>query len=238
MQCPNCQAELKFSESQRQKIAAALDKLGPGKTLKVTCPQCRQPFSLDAARWKEAIADTAAGQPAAAMPAPAIAPPPPPDTSWLAGGEFIREEVIEDVPLALILVGDPEQRHRVEETFTELGYQPLVMESAATAIERMRFASISAVIYHTGFEGRPLAATEFHRHMCQMGMTQRRYIYYILVGPELRTLYDLEALAYSANLVVNERDLGHLDVIVRKGLADYEDLFGPYLAALQEYGKK
>jgi len=38
--------------------------------------------------------------------------------------------------------------------------------------------------------------------------------------------------------VVNERDLDHLDVIVRKGLADYEDLFGPYLAALQEYGKK
>ncbi len=237
MRCPNCHVELKFSDAHRQKISEALAKLGPGKSIKVTCPQCRQPFALDGKAWQ-----AAAGQrPAAPTPPPAAAaidPPPPPDISWLSGGDFDREEAIEDVPAAMVLIPDEAQRQQVAATFTELGYQPLEFATAETAIERMRFAAIGAVVLHTAFEGRPLAESAFHRHMCRMGMAQRRYVYYILVGPDLHTLYDLEALALSANLVVNERDLGHLDVIVRKGLADYEDLFGPYLAALQEYGKK
>ncbi len=242
MRCPNCHVELKFSDAHRQKISEALAKLGPGKGVRVTCPQCRQPFSLDDKTWQA----VEGRQPAAPQPspqpqpeaAPAIAPPPPPDLSWLSGGEFDREEAIEDIPVAMLLIPDEAQRQQVAATFTELGYQPLTFTSAEAAIERMRFAAIGAVVLHTAFEGRPLAEAAFHRHMCRMGMAQRRYIYYIIVGPKLHTLYDLEALSLSANLVVNERDLDYLDVIVRKGLADYEDLFGPYLAALQEYGKK
>ena len=74
--------------------------------------------------------------------------------------------------------------------------------------------------------------------MSSLAMSQRRYLYYILVGPELHTLYDLEALAQSANLTVNERDVPHLRVILRKGLTDYEALFGPYLAAMRDFGRK
>ena len=238
MRCPNCHVELKFSEGQRQKIHEALAKLGPGKSLRLTCPHCRTPFPLDTKRWHEMTGEGKTTSDARPPSAPAIAPPPPPDVSWLTDGEFDRQEVIEDVPVAMLLMADDQQRRRVAATFSELGYQPLPMESAETAIERLRFAAIGAIVHHTGFEGGPLGESIFYRHMCRMAMGQRRYIYYILVGPDLHTLYDLQALSLSANLVVNERDLDHLDVIVRKGLADYEDLFGPYLAALQEYGKK
>ena len=46
------------------------------------------------------------------------------------------------------------------------------------------------------------------------------------------THYDLEALAFSANLVINDREMPHLEPVLRKGLQDYEKLFRPLLDAL------
>ncbi len=62
-------------------------------------------------------------------------------------------------------------------------------------------------------------------------MARRRAIYYIIMGPEFHTLYDLEALANNANLVVNDKEAAYLEIIFKKGRQDYDDLFGPYLEA-------
>ena len=53
-----------------------------------------------------------------------------------------------------------------------------------------------------------------------------------IVGPRLHTLYDLEALAFSANLVINDREMPYLEPVLRKGLRDYEKLFRPLIDAL------
>jgi hypothetical protein len=71
-----------------------------------------------------------------------------------------------------------------------------------------------------------------------MAMARRRYVFYVLIGPEFRTLYDLEALANSANLVVNDSDTGHFSIILKRGMNEYQELFGPYLQALGNYGVK
>ena len=83
-----------------------------------------------------------------------------------------------------------------------------------------------------------LARSVFHAHMRLLPMERRRYIFYILIGSDFHTLYDLEALALSANLVVNSDDLAHLDVILRKAIPAYEELFGPILEELNAYGKR
>lgn len=56
----------------------------------------------------------------------------------------------------------------------------------------------------------------------------------MLIGPDLQTLYDLEALTLSANLVINEKDLGDINKILRKGIHDYENLFHPFLEAMSK----
>ena len=71
-----------------------------------------------------------------------------------------------------------------------------------------------------------------------MAMERRRDIFYILFGPQFHSLYDLEALAYSANLVVSEQDLKFFDIILRKAIPAYEDLFAPILEELTAYGKR
>jgi hypothetical protein len=56
------------------------------------------------------------------------------------------------------------------------------------------------------------------------------------VGPSFFTLYNLEALANSANLVVNEKELPDLLTILRKAIPQYEELFGTLMAELSAFG--
>jgi hypothetical protein len=93
------------------------------------------------------------------------------------------------------------------------------------------------VVFQADLEGN-LDESSFHDHMRTLTMERRRYIFYILMGAHLHTLYNLEALAHSANLTVSTADLRHLDVVLRKAIHAYEELFGPLLDELSTYGKR
>lgn len=237
--CPACGKTIELNEAQAVKVDAAVAALQQGTHLKLGCPHCRQPIKIgpDGRQVDAAVppASAAGGKPAAAT---KITPPVPPDLSWLGTEEVESSGRVDDMPLVLILVADDTLRHTVTETYAELGFHPVCVDSSEQAIARMRFEDFKAVVYHAVFEPVPLRQASFHQHMGQMAMSKRRYMHYLVIGPECHTLYDLEALAESANLVVNDRDAGRLGLILRKSLADYEDLFGPYLAALKEFGKK
>lgn len=259
-QCPHCQQTLMLSDAQLEKIKAALASLSVGKTLKIGCPKCKQPIELNAdgsvsGQSASALKDVlyaehtgnedqaAAGIVAAAQkrPQPVRLPPAapkPPDLGWLNSGVYNEKEAIENVPHALIMIGDEDIKTQVTMAFGEMGYQPTYVQSAEEAIDKMQFMNCEAVVLHSRFEGGALESSTVHRYLQEMGMTRRRYIFYVLVGPEFRTLYDLEALANSANLVVNDSDAGHFPIILKRGMSDYSDLFGPYLEALGNYGVK
>ncbi|MFZ5776125.1 MAG: hypothetical protein ACOY3Z_11640 [Thermodesulfobacteriota bacterium] len=261
-QCPHCSQALNLTPAQLEKIDAALAGLAPGKTLKMGCPKCRQPIELnaDGSLGGNAVGgvmqevlysqhgggedQTAASMVAAAQkrPQPVKLPPEapkPPELTWLTSGVFDKKDVVEDVPHALLLIGDGEVKTQVSMMVAGLGYTPVFVDSAEEAIDKMQFMNFEAIFLHSRFEGPGgVGDSLFHRHMCEMGMSKRRYIYYVLIGPEFRTLYDLEALANSANLVVNDREVEHLAVVIRKGQNDYETLFGPYLETLKQYGMK
>ncbi|MGE4558897.1 MAG: hypothetical protein AB7E77_01730 [Desulfobulbus sp.] len=223
-QCPFCQQPLRFTDEQTTRLEHALSKLAPGKLLQLKCPLCRETIGLDKS-----------GLPPQA-PAARIAPPPPPSLDWLQSGLFQGEEKVEDVPMALVLHRPGEQRQRIGEALEAVGYQVFMSESTADAQERMRFVNFSCIAFEADMEG-GVGRSAFHAHMRSLPMDRRRYIFYILLGNSFHTLYDLEALADSANLIVNTKDLPHLDVILRKAIPAYEELFGAFLEELEAYGR-
>ncbi len=224
--CPNCGQTLNLSEAQQQKIESARASLAPGKSLKFNCPHCKDPIELKAA--------AAAVNPASKG---GITPPAPPDLDWLDRGDLGAGEIIEDVPQVLILIQDEELQKNVIGLFDDLGYKSILPHSAAEAIEKMRFTSYEAVVLHTGYEG-SLGQSTFHAHMEALPMTRRRYIFYVLMGEELHTMYHLEALSLSANMVINVQEIAAFPLILKKGFREYDELFGPYLSALNAVGKK
>lgn len=223
-QCPHCQGNIRFNPDQQGKLEQALANLEPGKLLTLKCPHCQQSIKID----KD-------GQ--SASPNNGVQPPGPPNLDWLTSGVFQGEEKVEDVPMALILYQPSAFCDTICSAVESVGYQVIRAETSEEAIERMRFVNFACVVYQTDLEG-SIEQSPFHRYLCKMSMERRRYIFYILVGPAFHTLYNLEAMAHSANLTVNLNDIKHLDVILHKTIPDYEELFGPMMEELGAYGKR
>lgn len=223
--CPFCQKSLELSDEQNARLEQALSQLLPGKLLTMKCPFCRSAITLDKT-----------GLPAN-NPGNQVIPPPPPNLDWLKSGLYQGEEKVEDVPMALILHQPDAQRQHIGEALEAVGYQVFMADTVFDAMERMRFVNFSCVAFQANLEG-TLEQSTFHTHMRNLPMDRRRYIFYILIGDIFHTLYNLEALACSANLTVNSSDLRHLDIVLRKSIPAYEELFGPFLEELNAYGKR
>ncbi|MCP4350461.1 MAG: hypothetical protein GY795_33750 [Desulfobacterales bacterium] len=260
--CPHCNKPIKLSDSQQTKIKSALAKVKPGKPLKFGCPDCKKPIELNAdgslfSRQKQKAADQKAGKPdtGSSQPAkppagsdkdkeapkpvnPPPDPPPPPDLSWLTSGKTGEKGVIENVPTAMVLMPEGASRSKMEDAFREMDYQLFLPKTADEAIESMQFKEYAAAAFHISFEGGTLEDSVFHSHMKVLSMVKRRYMYYVLIGPDFRTYYDLEALANSANVVVNDKDMENISTIMKKGKNDYDELFGPFLAMLKANNKR
>jgi len=223
--CPFCHKPLELSEEQSSRLEQALFQLNPGKILTIKCPLCRSAITLDKTGLPPQKSATQ------------VIPPPPPTLDWLKSGVYQGEEKVEDVPMALILHHPDDQRQRIGEALEAVGYQVFMADTVVNAMERMRFVNFSCVVLQANMDG-TLEQSSFHAYMRNLTMERRRYIFYILIGNDFHTLYNLEALALSANLTVNSSDLNHLDIVLRKSIPDYEELFGPFLEELNAYGKR
>lgn len=222
--CPHCEVQLTFTPPQQAKLDKALKALQPGKRLTIKCPQCKQPIHLQ----PETPSD----------PANTIKPPQPPDLEWLKTRKFEEEEKVEDVPMALVLHKDSQALELVKKAMESVGYRVLTADTVHQAIDQMRFINFACIAYHAGYEEGGLATSLFHNYMRHMPMERRRYIFYILLSKSFHSLYQLEALGHSANLTVAEQDLPYFDVILRKSIPAYEELFGPILEELGNAGIK
>jgi hypothetical protein len=221
--CWKCDKKIKIGTKIEKSILA----LKPGKSIKVKCPDCQAAIVLDAKSLKNPLTPTRT----------TLKPPSPPDISWLMEGDFEDEEAVEDVPMALILMGEIEGRDTIIKGIESIGYRVEIAGSAEEAIEKMRFVDYASVVLHSRFESKRLESSSFHQYMSGMHMSKRRYIFYILVGPEFSTFYNLEALSSSANLVVNDNEVSKFDVILRKAIPEYEQLFGPIMEELRLHGR-
>ncbi len=233
--CPHCNNQLKLNEKVRESIA----RLEPGRKIKVKCVHCGVPFGLDISSLNPEgggakSASTATKGDAAQG---RIRPPGPPDTGWLKDGSFDEKEVVEDIPRALVLMPESTVRDSVVKAATDFGYRVEQSPTAHEAIDTMRFINYAAVFLHTSFESGGIKSGEFHRFMREMNMSRRRYIFYVLIGEQFETLYDLQALAYSANLVVNDGEIPFIGTVLKKAIPEYETLFGPLMEELRVIGK-
>jgi hypothetical protein len=253
--CPHCQGALTFNAAQSAKIEQALKALKPGKRLPLKCPHCKKPMQLDAAGEAGGVAG-AASQKATVKAAPekaeekkavasadaeatTVKPPPPPPLDFLEEkqGGIMDDHHVRDVPTALVLHSDDGVRHQLGAAMEALGYQVVTLTSAQEAVDQVASISFASIVFHADFEGVPLNESIFHNFMREMPMSRRRMIFYILIGSQFTTLYDIQALANSANLVISDKDFKNFQLVLHKAIPYYEQLFGPLLEELSNYGK-
>ncbi len=231
--CSNCSSSLPLSPEQQAKLDQTLDRLQPGEALKLKCPKCGNPIEVSKPKAAPLPVSAKKQVPAKGQ-SGKVQPPPPPPLEWLDSGELTEDGKVEDVPMAMLVYKAGAQRDSIEAVLQGMGYQTFCTEDAEEAKERMRFTNFLCIVYQSELHGR-LSASPFHAFITSLNMDRRRKIIYILTGAHLRTLYDLEALALSANLTINYRELPKLQLILRKATQANEDLFGKYLEELEQH---
>ena len=182
-------------------------------------------------------AATKSGETLLEPPKSCLLPPRPPDLSWLREGGGEERERVEDIPTALVLMGNGEKKQRVVSDLQELGYRPEGADTAAEAFVLLKTCCYAAIVLHVNFEAASFAESSLHNYLRWLPPAKRRALFYVLVGPDLHTLYNLEALSLSANLVINDLDVTCLKTILQRSFRDHEELFGPLVEVLSEYGR-
>ena len=160
---------------------------------------------------------------------PAVSPPPPPE-DW-RDNDDPDSRGDDETSYALVLLKNADQQALVEETLTRMEYTAVIAPSAVRGIEELRRAPFQLVLC-----GTDATFARFRDHLTKnVPVQRRRRIFYALVGPRLHTCYNMEALAMSANLVINEEDLPDLEEILHKGFLAYQKLYGTYLELLEAH---
>lgn len=158
--------------------------------------------------------------------------PSPPDPKWFRQVVIEdKSEITDDVPQGLILTDIIENLSTYTTLLGNLGYVVEHTNTDSLAIELISTASCSLVVYEN-----TLKFDKFEQYMRNLSGSKRRNLLYVIVGPDLRTLYDLEALCLSANTVVNSKDMKYLNLILKKVFRDYDALYGPYIEVLKSNG--
>lgn len=233
--CPNCSKQLKLTD----KIRESVQQLESGKKIKVKCVHCTVPFGLDARSLQQTGSDRhpARSESGRSLSTGKVKPPAPPGIDWLTDGSYAEKEVVEDIPRALVLMPESANRDTVVQAATAVGYRVEQALTPEEALEKMRFVNYAAVFLHDRFEPGGIGSGKFHQFMRGLDMSRRRYIFYVLLGEQFQTLYDLQALACSGNLVVGDGEIPFIGTVLKKAIPEFETLFGPLMEELQVVGK-
>ena len=133
-----------------------------------------------------------------------------------------------------LICGDGPLVESLRETVEGMGFKCHVATTPDQAIERMTYTTYNAIFINEEVGGSTLDSNTILQHLASMGMTQRRNSYTVLVGSSLRTLDAIQAYGRSVHLVVNPADIGSVEPILKKGLADFDRLYTTFLGVQRE----
>ena len=137
-----------------------------------------------------------------------------------------------------LICADPNTTDVVKETLRELGFKFHVAETPEMAVERMRYTNYDCVVVQENFAGSSLRSNAVLNYLAPLPMVQRRYSFVCLVGPSFKTLDAMQAFAQSVHLTLNPADLPNLGPILKKGRAEFEQLYRTFKDALTTLGEK
>lgn len=137
-----------------------------------------------------------------------------------------------------LICADPNTTEAVKPTIRELGFKLHTAETHELAIERMRYTNYDCVIVHENFAGSSLRSNAVLNYLAPLPMAQRRHTFVCLIGPSFKTLDAMQAFSHSVHLVLNPLDLPNMGPILKKGLAEFDQLYRAFKDTVESVGEK
>jgi hypothetical protein len=191
------------------------DKVPKDQAFNLTCPGCKTKMRVD--QHLKSL-DTA---------------------SLLVDEEFDDDEEIEiyDEHDQIALILDRQNDELWDSVLTELEYKLQRAKSPEHAVHKLRFNQYHVVVFHENYGDTSLKTSPLYEFIRDMPMYTRRKTFVAVVGENFKTLDNMEALAYSVNLVINQKDMGQLETILKKSIGDNEIFYKVFRETMTALGK-
>lgn len=159
--------------------------------------------------------------------------------SLVVNEEFDDDEEIEiyDEHDKIALILDRKNEEQWTEALTELEYKLQGAKSPEHAVHKLRFNQYHVVAFHEKYGDADLKTSPLYEYIRDMPMHTRRKTFIAVVGENFKTLDNMEALAYSVNLVINQKDIDQLETILKKSIGDNETFYKVYRETMTALGK-
>ena len=214
VECSSCNKEINIPDN----------KIPQGQAFNLTCPSCKTKMRVDQ-HLKPPASDPAESVDAISMVV---------DEDFEDDEEEI-EIYDEHDKIALIL--DRQNDDLWTTALTELEYKLQRAKSPEHAVHKLKFNQYHVVAFHEKFGGSTLETSPLYKFLVDMSMDTRRKIFVALVGENFKTLDNMEALAYSVNLVINQKELDQLEAILKKSIGDNDNFYKVYRETMTALGK-
>jgi hypothetical protein len=210
--CSNCSKEINIPD----------DKIPEGQAFNLTCPSCKTKIRVDQH----------------------LNPPDPVESvdaaSMLVDEDFDDDEEeieIYDEHDKIALILDRKNDELWTSALTELEYKLQRAKSPEHAVHKLRFNQYHVVAFHEKFGDTTLETSPLYEFLRDMPMDVRRKTFVAMVGENFKTLDNMEALAYSVNLVINQKDIDQLETILKKSTGDNDTFYKVYRETMTALGK-
>ena len=208
------------------------EKLPKEHAFSITCPECKIKFKVDQhlkpkeiepvsppPKEKEKIVDTA---------------------SMVVNPEEFEDDgnlVIYDENDQIALVLDDINKDVWTKALEEKNYKIQYARSPEYAVHKMKFTHFHFVALNENFGNVALDESPIYQTVIEMPMVTRRNIFFALVGANFKSLNNMQAYQKSANVVINEKDLGKLEDILKKSISENEIFYKVYKETLNAVNK-
>jgi predicted Zn finger-like uncharacterized protein len=242
--CPQCSQKIVIDDAKV-----------PDRPFNVRCPRCQTVVKLTgkgaagaapkAVAAAPAPAPVFAPPPIATMVAPAPTPPPPtpmhtaagPDASGSHSSEEMRVHMMAQLrremtggeaagagQAALVAFPDPAQAAAITLTLTRLGYHVDTVENFEDGA-RLLDQGLYPLVVSARVAAAPGRPESLYQRMARLSPDQRRRVFVILVGDEFKSGDGTQAFLVLADVVLNTRDAGAADQLIRAALLERKRLY-------------
>lgn len=130
-----------------------------------------------------------------------------------------------DAETAMICEQDPVIRDKIVGELKRKGFLTSQPATYKDAVKHMRFHIFNIIFIDEDFDTSVWETNNVLRSLENLNMAIRRQSYVILVSATLATMDYMAAYNKSVNLVINKRDIGSVEKILRQAMAEHEEFY-------------
>jgi CheY-like chemotaxis protein len=130
-----------------------------------------------------------------------------------------------DSETAMVCEQDPVIRDKVVSELKKMGFAAVTPAGFKEALKYMRFHIFNLIFIDEDFDTGVWETNNVLRYLENLNMSMRRQTFAVLVSSSIATLDNLEAFNKSVNLIINKRDIGGVEKILRQTMADHDEFY-------------